>query len=53
MKFVVILSNIQSNEFKEKYKDYEQSYHSGCHYLIPQPYISTNTINGMSYVIDI
>ncbi len=53
MNFVVIVSDIQSNEFKKQYEEYEQSYHSGCAYLIPQPYISTNSIKGISYVIDI
>ncbi len=53
MKYIVVLSNYQSNEFKEKYKEYEQSYHSGCYYLIPYPYISINSINGTSYIIDI
>ena len=47
------MSEYQSNEFKELFQEYEQTYQSGCHYLIPYPYISTNVINGMSYVIDI
>lgn len=53
MKYIVVLSDFQSNDFKEKYQEYEQSYHSGCSYIIPQPYISTNSINGISYSIDI
>jgi hypothetical protein len=53
MKYIVVLSNVQSNEFKQKYQEYEQSYQTGCYYLIPQPYISTSSINGTSYSIDI
>jgi hypothetical protein len=53
MKYLVVLSNLQSKEFKEQYQDYEQSYHSGCEYLIPQPYISTKSINGKSYLMEI
>ena len=53
MKYIVVISSIESNEFKELYHEYEQSYYSGCDYLIPQPYISTNSIKGTSYVIDI
>lgn len=53
MKYMVVVSDVQSNEFKETYQEYEQSYQSGCSYLIPYPYISTNSINGISYLIDI
>ncbi len=53
MKYIVVLSDNQTNEFKQKYQEYEQSYQSGCSYLIPHPYISTSSINGTSYLIDI
>lgn len=53
MKYISILSPHQTDEFKQMYNEYEQPYQSGCAYLIPQPYNSINSINGISYVIDI
>jgi hypothetical protein len=53
MKYLVVISKNEDEEFKNLYKEYEQSYHSGCDYLIPYPYIFTNSIKGTSYLIDI